>query len=162
MSHAEPSLGLGKELLRDAFGRVREDVARVLEGLSTQELLWRPEPGANSIAWLVWHLSRIQDDHLAGVARHEQVWTSEGWYERFALPYAVRDHGYGHSPEQMGAFVLTDPRLLAGYHGAVHGETLAVLNAMIPDDYGRCAGFRQPDDRSATTAASWTGTGTRR
>jgi len=128
---------LATELLRDAFGRVREDVAGVLAGLDVSQLLWRPDPGANSIAWLVWHLSRIQDDHLAGITGHEQRWTSEGWYERFALPYAVRDHGYGHRPGQVGAFVLPDPGLLAGYHGAVHDATLAALNAMAADDYTR-------------------------
>ena len=137
MSPEVPSAELAAGLLRDAFGRVHEAVTGVVHGLSTQELLWRADRDSNSIAWLVWHLSRIQDDHLAGVARHEQVWTSEGWYERFSLPYAVRDHGYGHSREQVGAFVLTEPGLLAGYHGAVHDETLAVVNAMIADDYTR-------------------------
>jgi hypothetical protein len=54
------------------------------------------DPEANSIAWLVWHLTRIQDDHVAGVAGVEQVWTSQGWGERFGLPFDPRDTGYGH------------------------------------------------------------------
>ena len=137
MSHPEPPVGLAAELLLDAFGRVREDVTAVVDGLSTQELLWRPDRGANSIAWLVWHLSRIQDDHLAGVTGDEQAWTSEGWYERFALPYAVRDHGYGHSPQQVGAFVLTDPAVLTEYHAAVHAKTVAAIEAMVAADYAR-------------------------
>ena len=137
MSHEVPSVEVGADLLRDAFARVHQDLTAAVDGLDAPQLLWRPDPGANSIAWLVWHLSRIQDDHIAGVAGHEQVWTSKGWSQRFALPYAVRDHGYGHSPEQVGAFVLTEPGLLAGYHDAVHDETLAALNAMVAEDYTR-------------------------
>ena len=74
------------ELLVDAFGRVREVVHRVVDGLTPEQLAFRVDPGANSIAWLVWHLTRIQDDHVADAAQAEQVWTSQGWVERFGLP----------------------------------------------------------------------------
>ena len=48
---------------------------------------WAPAPGANTIGWLVWHLTRVQDDHVADVAGREQVWTAHGWAERFGLPF---------------------------------------------------------------------------
>ncbi len=128
---------LAKDLLRDAFGRVAESVPDVVADLSVTELLWRPDPAANSIAWLLWHLSRVQDDHVAGIADIEQVWTVQSWHERFALPYAVGDHGFGHTSEQVGAFRLSDPRLLASYHEAVHAQTLAVLDALGADDFAR-------------------------
>ena len=137
MSTPESAVGLGKDLLLDAFGRVRENVSAVVHGLSTPELLWRPEPGANSIAWLVWHLSRIQDDHVAGVGQVEQAWTGQGWYERFALAYPARQVGYGHTPQDVAAFTLTDPGLLDGYHANVHGLTVTVLDAMTAQDYTR-------------------------
>jgi hypothetical protein len=116
------------ELLRDAFGRVRGELPPVVEGLSVEELLWRPDPGANSVGWLVWHLARVQDDHLAGIATLEQVWTRDGWAERFALPYPVADLGYGQSSDDVGAFGLSEPALLTGYHAAVHDLTLDVLD----------------------------------
>jgi hypothetical protein len=74
------------ELLVDAVGRIREVVHRVVDGLSPEQLAFRVDPEANSIAWLVWHLTRIQDDHLADAFEAEQVWTSQGWVERFGLP----------------------------------------------------------------------------
>jgi hypothetical protein len=83
-------------LLVDAFGRIREVVHRVVDGLTAEKLGLRVDPEANSIAWLVWHLTRIQDDHVAGVAGVEQVWTSQGWEGRFGLPFDPRDTGYGH------------------------------------------------------------------
>ena len=56
------------ELLVDAFGRIREVVHQVVDGLTPEQLAFRVGPEANSIAWLVWHLTRIQDDHLADAA----------------------------------------------------------------------------------------------
>lgn len=116
------------DVLRDGFGRTHEALPEIVSGLSVEELLWRPVPGANSIAWLVWHLSRVQDDHLAGVAGVEQVWTAAGWLERFALPYEVHDTGWGHTPDQVAAFRLDDPALLTGYQEAAHELTMLVLD----------------------------------
>ena len=58
-----------QQILADAFGRVRELVIDLTDGLTDEIATYRPDPGANSIAWLIWHLSRIQDDHVAGLAR---------------------------------------------------------------------------------------------
>jgi DinB family protein len=91
------------ELLVDAFGRIRGVVHRVVGGLTPEQLAFRVDPEANSIAWLVWHLTRIQDDHVAGVAGTEQVWISQGWVERFVLPFDPRDTGYGHRAEEVAA-----------------------------------------------------------
>lgn len=128
---------LATEVLRDAFGRVREEVSGVLSGLAPDEVLWRPDPEGNSIGWLVWHLTRIQDDHLAGVGQVDQVWTVAGWYERFGRPYQRQDHGYGHSASDVGRFAASDPALLEGYHTAVHALTLEVLDGMAATDYAR-------------------------
>ena len=86
------------ELLVDALGRIREIVHRVVEGLTAEQLSFRVDPGANSIAWLVWHLTRIQDDHVADVAGAEQVWTSQGWVERFGLPFDPGTRAMGIEP----------------------------------------------------------------
>src|SRR6478752_6937989 len=86
------------ELLTDAFTRIREGGEAVVSGLSPEQLAHSPSPSANSIAWLVWHLTRIQDDHVAEVAGQDQVWTSDGWNDRFGLPFDPRATGYGHRP----------------------------------------------------------------
>jgi hypothetical protein len=121
------------ELMTDALGRVHELVHSVVEGLSDDDLAWRPDPEANSIAWLVWHLTRIEDDHVADVAGTTQAWVEEGWADRFGLPLPVADHGYGHSPEQVGE-VHAGADLLAGYYDAVSTRTVAYLAGLEPDD----------------------------
>lgn len=121
-------------VLADAFGRVHESLDAVLDGLSDDELRHRPGPDANPIGWLVWHLLRVQDDHVAGVAGSEQVYA--GFVDRFALPYDERDIGYGHTSEEVGALTAT-AALLGEYAGAVHERTLAYLATLSADDLDR-------------------------
>jgi uncharacterized damage-inducible protein DinB len=122
------------ELLIDAHSRIQEVVHEVVEGLDEKTLATRPGETANSIAWLVWHLTRVQDDHLAGVAGDEQVYTADGWASRFGLPYADDALGYGQSSEEVGAFVLDDPALLTGYHAAVQEMTTRVVERIQAAD----------------------------
>jgi Protein of unknown function (DUF664) len=125
------------ELLVDAFGRVRQVVHRVVDGLTPEQLAFRVDPEANSIAWLVWHLTRIQDDHVADVAGVEQVWTAQGWAERFGLPFDPLDTGYGHRPAEVAAVQVASGELLAGYHDAVHRQTVGYVEGLVDADLGR-------------------------
>jgi hypothetical protein len=92
------------ELLVDAFGRIRGVIHRVVAGLTPEQLAFRVDPEANLIAWLVWHLTRIQDDHVAGVAGTEQVWISQGWVERFGLPFDPGTPAMGTEPRRWRPF----------------------------------------------------------
>ena len=121
------------DVLLDAFSRVREAVLEVLDGLSADELAFREGSEANSIAWLVWHLTRVQDDHVCGVAGREQVWVTGGWAERFGLDLDVRDTGYGHNPDQV-AVVKASGDLLSGYHQAVFDNTVDYLKGLSAGD----------------------------
>jgi hypothetical protein len=131
----------GVEVLTDAFGRIGGMVHGAVEGLSEDELAYRIDDGSNPIVWLVWHLTRIQDDHVADVASTEQVWTSRGWYERFALPLPAADHGYGHRPSQVAA-VRADAARLLGYYDAVEQATTAYLAGLSDDDLDRVVDTR--------------------
>ncbi|MFD0143729.1 MULTISPECIES: mycothiol transferase [unclassified Streptomyces] len=124
------------DLLLDAFGRVQEAVHGAVEGLSEDELAERIDEDANSIAWLVWHLTRIQDDHVAGVFGTGQVWTEDGWKDRFGLPFSARATGYGHSSGQV-AQVRAPAELLLGYYDAVHARSLEHLGTLTNADLGR-------------------------
>src|SRR4029453_13248307 len=111
------------ELLADAFGRIRGVVHRAVDGLTAEELAFRVDPGANSIAWRVGHLTRIQGAQAAGVPPAEQVWTSRGWVERFGLPFDPRDTGYGHQADEVAAVRVDSGELLVGYYDPVHRQT---------------------------------------
>jgi uncharacterized damage-inducible protein DinB len=130
------------DLLMDAFGRIRELVHEVVADLAPEQLAFRVDGNANSIAWLVWHLTRIQDDHIAGVAETEQVWTSGDWVERFGLPFHREAHGYGHSSADVAAVQVESGELLIRYYDAVHERTIRFVRSLtdaallrVVDDY---------------------------
>ena len=124
------------ELLVDALGRVQGTVHDTVEGLDRRALNHRVDAAANPIGWLVWHLTRIEDDHIAGVAGSDQVWVTDGWFDRFGLPVKAHDIGYGHTSEQVaGVDVAAD--LLIGYHDAAHDRAVAYLRTLTDDDLPR-------------------------
>jgi uncharacterized damage-inducible protein DinB len=126
-----------KDVLIDAYSRIREEVHAAVDGLPADTLNAPPADGANSIAWLVWHLTRVQDDHIAEVAGREQVWLSGDWQQRFALALPARDTGYGHTPAQVAEVRVDSAGLLTGYHDAVHEQTLAYLRGIGAQDLDR-------------------------
>lgn len=117
------------DLLVESFERIRDAVYPTVNGLSPNELAFRPEAESNSIAWLVWHLTRIQDAQVALLDESEQVWTGNGWAERFALPLDTSDTGYGHDPETV-ALVTGDSSSLLGYYEDAHEKTLAFVRSL--------------------------------
>jgi uncharacterized damage-inducible protein DinB len=125
------------DLLTDAFDRVRESVHEVVEGLTPDQLATRAAGQANSIAWLVWHLTRVQDDHVAGVAGTEQIWTSHKWSERFGLDLPEMSTGYGHGDEEVAAVRVGSPDLLTGYYDEVHARTLEYVGGLTDADLDR-------------------------
>ncbi|HEV2370525.1 MAG TPA: DUF664 domain-containing protein [Streptosporangiaceae bacterium] len=125
------------DLLVDAFSRVRKTVYDAAEGLRPDQLAFQPEPRANSIAWLVWHLTRIQDDHIADLADTEQAWISDGWVERFGFPFDPMATGYGHGAEEVAEVRVDSVDLLTGYYDAVHVRTTGFVAALTDDDLPR-------------------------
>lgn len=121
------------EILLDTYGRIKESVHASIQGLTQEQLTARIDPNANSIAWLVWHLTRVQDDHIAGVAGWEQVYETEGWRERFGLPFGMHI-GYGHSSEQVAEVRGISAEDLAAYYDAVHERTLDYLRSLSDEN----------------------------
>ncbi len=127
---------LATRLLLDGFARVQDSLHRVVERLTPEQLTWSPTPDANTIAWLAWHLARVQDDHMAGIAETDQVWLSDGWADRFGLPFDPTDIGFGQSADQAHQ-VIVDRELLTGYYDAVNATTGRVLESMGVADFDR-------------------------
>lgn len=115
------------EILIDAYTRIQELVHRSAEGLTQEQLAYRPEEGSNSIAWLIWHLTRIQDGHLAAATRQDEAWVTEGWADRFGMPSDASVNGQGDGPAEVAALRPDGPEVLLGYHDAVVDRTRAYL-----------------------------------
>jgi hypothetical protein len=126
-----------RELLLNAFDNIEEAVRAVLDGIDPGLLTVRIDPDANHLAWLVWHLTRVQDHHVSEVAGREQAYTDAGFADRFALPFDVRATGYGFSSEDVAATRITDPQLLLDYHAAVRRRTSEFVSGLSAKDLDR-------------------------
>jgi uncharacterized damage-inducible protein DinB len=129
-------MATANDILIDALERVRESVHEAVEGLSREDLAYRPDEQANSIAWLVWHLTRVQDDHVADLIGSEQLWEAGGWAARFDLPFDDGATGYGQGPAEV-AQVRPDAELLTGYYDAVHSATRSYLETLGDEDFAK-------------------------
>ena len=125
------------ELLVDGFTRIQEGVHRAVDGLTPDQLAQQPAEGANSIGWLVWHLTRVQDDHVADAAGLDQVWTSGGFEQDFGLPFEQTETGYGATPEEVAQVRDLSAEQLTGYLDAVHAQTVRWVKRLAPGDLDR-------------------------
>ncbi len=124
-------------LLLELYGRIPPLAAGAMKGLDEDQLCHVPEPGANPIGWLVWHLARVQDHHVSELLGTEQVWVSGDWARRCGLEPDPSNTGYGHSAEEVAAVRPDGPEVLLGYLDEVQGRTTAMLRGLVPDDLDR-------------------------
>ncbi len=125
------------ELLVDLYGRIQPLAREVVEGLDTEQLTTQPNDDANPIAWLVWHIARVQDAELAGLVGDHQLWQDGDWAARFGLEPDPDNHGYGHTADEVRAVRPESPEALLEYLAAVDGRTQEHLRALTPADLDR-------------------------
>jgi uncharacterized damage-inducible protein DinB len=131
-----------KGVLEDAYGRLPGLVDAAVRGLTPEQLRWAPKPGANSIGWLIWHLARVQDSHLAEILDTEQVYITGGWAARFGRKADPSDTGYGHRPADVAAVVPESAQALTDYYQAVHEKTWDFLGGLSDADLERIVDHR--------------------
>jgi uncharacterized damage-inducible protein DinB len=125
-----------RELLIDTFGRIRGLYVGVAEDLDLAAAHHRPDGTGNSIAWLLWHVARLQDDHVVGLTGGTQLWHGE-WADRFGLPFDRGDIGYGHSAQDVDAVQVARLDDLVDYQEAVHQQALRYLETVDADELDR-------------------------
>ena len=127
----------GPELITDGLGRVNQLLHRALTGAPAEMLNRMPSGDSNSMAWLAWHLTRVQDDHFASLAGEPQLWTSEGWHERFGMPADDSITGGGHTLEEAAAVQVDSADVLLAYNDAVYERTKRYLAGVTSEDLDR-------------------------
>lgn len=126
-----------REVLLELYDRITGHVVEAVSGLSVDELVTAPEPGSNTIGWQVWHLTRVQDDHLAELLEADQVWVTGDWSRRFGLEPDPTNSGYGHSPAEAAAVRPDGADTLVEYYHAVAARTRAFLQRLTEGDLDR-------------------------
>ena len=126
-----------RDVLIEAFGRLPGLVRGAVRELSPEQLCWAPVDGANTVGWLVWHLTRVQDDHVADVIGTEQIYVAGDWGPKFGLKSEPGDIGYGHSAARVVSVRPEGWHALENYYTAVHERTMACLGGLSEADLDR-------------------------
>ena len=124
-------------LLIDLYGRIPPLVEEAVDGLDRDDLTWQPAPGANTIAWLVWHLARVQDHHVSELLEAEQLWVEQDWGPRFGLASDPENHGYGNTAEDVIAVRPDGPGPLLEYFAAADARTSGLIADVTPEELDR-------------------------
>lgn len=125
------------ELLLELYGRIGPLARRGVDGLTAAQLRRSPARGANTIGWLVWHLARVQDHHVAEILDVDQVWVSGDWAKRFGLEPDPSNTGYGHEPSEAAAVRPDGAQSLLDYLDAVEARTTQMIRELSPADLDR-------------------------
>lgn len=124
-------------VLLELYGRIPPLVRAVVEDLPAEKLVERPGPDANTIGWLLWHLARVQDHHVAELMGSEQLWAEGDWAGRVGLEPDPDNTGYGHSSEEVGRVRPVDGSAIVDYLDAVQGRTVTFLEGLSDGDLDR-------------------------
>ena len=120
------------EFIEDAFNIEHEYLMDALDGLTSDEIIWKPGPEANSIGWILWHMIRVEDMWFQFfIQRQPEIWEKDNWNEKFGLP--TRDNGFGHTPEQVNNFPIYDLTEMLAYGVAVRAATLSYLKSVTAE-----------------------------
>jgi hypothetical protein len=124
-------------LLLELYGRIPPLAHRAVDGVAPDRLVEPPSAGRNHIAWLVWHLARVQDSHVAELLESDQLWATGDWAGRFGLEPDPWNTGYGHAASEVATVRPESPEALLDYLGAVSERTNAYLGKLVPADLDR-------------------------
>jgi DinB superfamily len=124
-------------LVADQIRRVQRDLESTLDDIDPALLDRAAGPGANTIGWLAWHLTRSHDRNVSELRGAPQLWIASRWYERFGRANDPGETGFGHTPAQLGAFRSPLAAELVAYHAAVVEMVLSYLRDAPEDDLTR-------------------------
>jgi len=122
------------EFVEQCLEDYRRRVYAAVAPLTEEEMHWRPDAESNSIAFLIWHTSRVEDRLVNVFARGaEEVWKRDGWSARTGIPEG--DHGVNYTLEQVSALPPITKEDLQEYFDSVREETLPYIRSLSDDDF---------------------------
>ena len=121
---------LPTEAILAAHRRNWDMVDTALSDLDYDTLTRRPEKHCNSIAWILWHMSRVLDTFInTRLMSREQVWNTNEWVSRFNIPDTLENRGVGWTAKDVSAWNPPQKDILVGYYE----EVKAIFNSSVHD-----------------------------
>lgn len=126
-----------RQMVINIYEKTSQVLTKALEGLDQNDLDQQPKPDCNSIGWLAWHMTRVQDRATAHLAMEEQLWVKEGWHNKFNRPPDPQDFGLGHGLKDLAAFRSPNVQTILGYHSAVLQRSKRYIGNLSETDLDR-------------------------
>ncbi|THJ68573.1 DinB family protein [Arthrobacter echini] len=130
------------DVLNEGYGRLPDLMRSAVKDLDADQLSVRPGGVGNSVAWLIWHLTRIADAHFSEAFGHPELWRADGYAERWGLSIDPRDTGWGHTSEQVDQVKVSSGEQLLEYFGAVHELVMNLIAGLQDEDLHRVVDVR--------------------
>jgi len=120
-----------KQYLSIELNELDKELARVLNGLTQQEVAWKPACGCNSIGLILFHMAKIEDWFVQSKMQNKaEIWETEKWYDRLKLD--KNEAGSNYTMEQVNTFQVSELKALLAYASAVRKETKKYLDSLNP------------------------------
>ena len=116
-----------QEFIRESFEVNWEWLERYLDGLTQEEIEFRPSDQCHSIAFVVWHYGRALDMWTQSLARRQPQLYEREWAERLGMSPEAMDVGFGYSAEDLSNWRCPDKALLVEYASAARDNLLGFL-----------------------------------
>ena len=109
------------------------DVA--LETLDDSLLARQPAEDCNSVAWIMWHMSRVVDTFIhTRLQGSPQLWLECGWAQKFGMDADPEDRGVGWTGEQVSAWKVPAKDVQLGYYNAVKAAAEKYISSLSDAD----------------------------
>ncbi len=109
-------------------------VDRALDGLGDEAWNAQPNDQSNSIAWLLWHMTRVVDAIVNERIRSlPQLWVQDAWHEKCGMGADVGT-GQGMSAEDVAAWQAPSREALTGYYEAIKDCAREWLGSVTDED----------------------------
>ena len=133
------------ELLQRSLEQSQSLLDRTLDGLAQEESTWSPGPECNSIAFILWHMTRAEDFFvLRLIQRETELYEAEGWRERLSTP--ANESGFEYTTEQLQAWPAPKLEVLREYANAVRAKTLAFVRSASTESLSELVRPDRPPD----------------
>ena len=121
-----------------AMERNWEMIDEALVDLDEAAMIRQPTDQCNSVAWILWHLSRVTDMFVFTRFRAlPQAWVSEGWHEKFGMPRDEEDRGGGWSAARVAQWTPPPKEVQLAYYESVKNHTRKFLVNVTPEELER-------------------------
>jgi hypothetical protein len=118
-----------KDFIERALDALQQRYYSALEGLTAVELACQPGTNTNSIGFIFWHITRVEDRLVVHFAQGKpEVWVRDGWYQRWGIP--VEATGFEYPSEQVASYPVPALTEMQAYFEAVRQETRTYLQTI--------------------------------